>query len=80
MPTRNRSRTPTAVDQMPEEVRVINQWLDQRMTGIQARDKVTPWNKAKLIAFQEVKDLITPSNGNGSEAPVVEQTVEPVTE
>lgn len=46
---------------MPEEVQAIHDYLVERIGKIDAAEKLTPWNKAKRMAFQEILDVVTPT-------------------
>lgn len=45
--------------EMPEEVRLLKHYIESRVEEIESGN-VTPWNKAKLLAFRELLEVIEP--------------------
>lgn len=59
---------------VPEEVTLIMGFIDARIAEIESRERITPWNKAKLMAFKEVREVVAPP------APAVPQAADPFQE
>lgn len=46
--------------ELPAAMATIRDYIDQRIDDIKQAERLTPWNKAKMMAFKEIRDLIEP--------------------
>lgn len=57
------------------EVNVLER-VESRISQIEGKEKITPWNKAKLMAFKEVRDMLVPPPAETPAAPEPETATE----
>lgn len=54
--------TENTMPALPEEVQAIKQYIEGRIAAIESADRITPWNKAKAMAYRDVLGVISPAD------------------